>query len=96
MHSQETEERLLGQNETLKRENEQLQERLKAMEQVTLDKDKRNRKLTYMVVAAVLLIVFYFVLGRVSIHCLAKTEARNEIDAVSEEVRREWRYLSRK
>ncbi|MCY9667234.1 hypothetical protein M5X11_20250 [Paenibacillus alginolyticus] len=64
-HSQETEERLLGQNETLKRENEQLQERLKAMEQVALDKDKRNRKLTYMVVTAVLLIVLYFVLGRV-------------------------------
>lgn len=48
-HSQETEERLLGQNETLKRENEQLQERLKAMEQIALDKEKRNRKLTYMV-----------------------------------------------
>ncbi|NRF93922.1 hypothetical protein HQN89_23590 [Paenibacillus frigoriresistens] len=62
-HSQE--ERLLGQNETLKRENEQLQERLKAMEQVALDKDKRNRKLTYMAVTAVSLVVFYFVLGRV-------------------------------
>ncbi|MDQ0902167.1 MULTISPECIES: hypothetical protein [unclassified Paenibacillus] len=64
-HSQETEERLLGQNETLKRENEQLQERLKAMEQVALDKEKRNRKLTYMAVTAVLLVLFYFVLGRV-------------------------------
>lgn len=64
-HSQETEERLLGQNETLKRENEHLQERLKAMEQVALDKEKRNRKLTYMAVTAVLLVLFYFVLGRV-------------------------------
>ena len=47
--SQEIEDRLLSQNEALKKENEQLQERLKAMEQVALDKDKRNRKLTYMV-----------------------------------------------
>lgn len=64
-HSQETEERLLGQNEALKRENDQLQERLKAMEQVALDKEKRNRKLTYLAVTAALLIVLYFVLGRV-------------------------------
>ncbi|KQX44722.1 hypothetical protein [Paenibacillus sp. Root444D2] len=64
-HSQETEERLLGQNETLKKENEQLQERLKAMEQIALDKEKRNQKLTYMAVTAVLLIIFYLVLGRV-------------------------------
>ncbi|SDO90779.1 hypothetical protein SAMN04487897_12674 [Paenibacillus sp. yr247] len=64
-HSQETEERLLGQNEILKKENEQLQERLKAMEQVALNKEKRNRKITYMVVTAALLIVFYFVFGRV-------------------------------
>ncbi|UKS26798.1 hypothetical protein LOZ80_35935 [Paenibacillus sp. HWE-109] len=63
--SQETEERLLGQNDTLKKENEQLQERIKAMEQIALDKDKRNRKIMYMVVTAVLLVVFYFVLGRV-------------------------------
>lgn len=63
-HSQETEKRLLGQNEALKKENEQLQERLKGMEQVVLDKDKRNRKITYMVMTAALLILLYFMLGR--------------------------------
>jgi predicted PurR-regulated permease PerM len=59
-HSQETEE-----NEALQKENELLQERLKVMEQVALDKEKRNRKITNMVIAVVLLIVLYFVLGRV-------------------------------
>ncbi|MEC0232676.1 hypothetical protein [Paenibacillus alba] len=63
--SRETEEKLLGQNDALKKENEQLQERLKAMEQVALDKDKRNKKILYMAVTAVLLVVLYFVLGRV-------------------------------
>ncbi|NQX71077.1 hypothetical protein HQN90_33630 [Paenibacillus alba] len=63
--SKETEEKLLGQNDALKKENEQLQERLKAMEQVALDKDKRNKKILYMAVTAVLLVVLYFVLGRV-------------------------------
>ncbi|OPH49634.1 hypothetical protein BC351_36930 [Paenibacillus ferrarius] len=63
--SKDTEEKLLGQNDALKKENEQLQERLKAMEQVALDKDKRNKKILYMAVTAVLLVVLYFVLGRV-------------------------------
>lgn len=64
-HSQETEEKLLQQNEGLQKENELLQERLKAMEQLALDKENRNRKITNMVIAVVLLIVLYFVLGRV-------------------------------
>ncbi|TXK80977.1 hypothetical protein [Paenibacillus sp. N3.4] len=64
-HAQETETRLLGQNQALQKENEQLQERLKAMEQVALDKDKRNRKLTSIIVTAAVLVVLYFVLGRV-------------------------------
>ncbi|NOU67644.1 hypothetical protein GC096_26800 [Paenibacillus sp. LMG 31461] len=63
--SQEIEDRLLSQNEALKKDNEQLQERLKAMEQVALDKDKRNRKITYMVITAAALVVGYFLLGRV-------------------------------
>ncbi|MDR6552005.1 hypothetical protein [Paenibacillus qinlingensis] len=63
--SQEIEQRLLSQNEALKKDNEQLQERLKAMEQVALDKDKRNRKITYMIITAAALVVGYFLLGRV-------------------------------
>ncbi|CAN7225270.1 hypothetical protein LJR153_000845 [Paenibacillus sp. LjRoot153] len=63
--SQEIEDRLLSQNEALKKDNEQLQERLKAMEQVALDKDKRNRKIIYMIITAAALVVGYFLLGRV-------------------------------
>ncbi|OAS13190.1 hypothetical protein [Paenibacillus oryzisoli] len=63
--SQEIQDRLLSQNEALKKDNEQLQERLKAMEQVALDKDKRNRKITYMVITTAALVVGYFLLGRV-------------------------------
>lgn len=63
--SQEIQDRLLSQNDALKKDNEQLQERLKAMEQVALDKDKRNRKITYMVITAAALVVGYFLLGRV-------------------------------
>ncbi|BFT69288.1 hypothetical protein [Paenibacillus sp. P36] len=64
-HSQETEEKLLQQNEALQKENERLQERLKAMEQVAIDKENRSRKITNMVIAVVVLVVLYFVLGRV-------------------------------
>ncbi|MNQ81745.1 hypothetical protein D3C85_967790 [compost metagenome] len=63
--SQEVQDRLLSQNEALKQDNEQLQERLKAMEQIALDKDKRNQKITYMVITAAALVVGYFLLGRV-------------------------------
>lgn len=63
--SQEIQDRLLSQNDVLKKDNEQLQERLKAMEQVALDKDIRNRKITYMVITAAALVVGYFLLGRV-------------------------------
>ncbi|OCT14829.1 hypothetical protein A8709_11735 [Paenibacillus pectinilyticus] len=59
------EERLQSQNETLKKDNEQLQERIKAMEQVALDKDKRNRKIMYMIITAAALIIGYFMFGRV-------------------------------
>ncbi|MBD0383619.1 coiled-coil domain-containing protein [Paenibacillus sedimenti] len=63
--SQETEERLLAQNQALQKENELLQHRLKAMEQLALDKENRNRKITYVAATAVGLLLFYFVLGRV-------------------------------
>lgn len=63
--SQEIENRLMRQNEDLKKDNAQLQERLKAMEQIALDKDKRNRKIIYMVVTAAALVVGYFLMGRV-------------------------------
>jgi TolA-binding protein len=63
--SEETEEKLLNQNEQLLKENEQLQERLKVMEQAALDKEQRNRKITNMVIVAAMLVVLYFVMGRV-------------------------------
>lgn len=63
--SQETEERLLAQNQALLQENDQLQKRLQAMEQLALDKEARNRKIAYIVSAAIALLVLYFVLGRV-------------------------------
>ncbi|WNR45171.1 hypothetical protein [Paenibacillus roseipurpureus] len=63
--SQEIEDRLLRQNEDLKKDNAQLQERLKAMEQIARDKDQRNRKILYMVITAAALVVGYFLLGRV-------------------------------
>lgn len=63
--SQEMQDRLLSQNEALQKENEQLQERLKAMEQIAQDKDKRNRKITYMIITVAALVVGYFLLGRV-------------------------------
>ncbi|MBP1967890.1 DNA replication initiation control protein YabA [Paenibacillus aceris] len=76
-HSQETEEKLLKQNEALQKENQLLQERLKAMEQVALDKEKRNRKITNMVIAAVLLVVLYFVLGRVFRYVVWRRQKRH-------------------
>lgn len=63
--SQEMQERLISQNEALQKDNQQLQERLKAMEQIAQDKDKRNRKITYMVITVAALVVGYFLLGRV-------------------------------
>ncbi|MDD9272231.1 hypothetical protein ACFPES_34975 [Paenibacillus sp. GCM10023248] len=63
--SEETEAKLLEQNEQLVNENKQLQERLRVMEQAALDKERRNRKITNMAVAAAALVVLYFVLGRV-------------------------------
>ncbi|MFD0692788.1 coiled-coil domain-containing protein [Paenibacillus sp. GCM10027628] len=63
--SQETENRLIDQNQALQKENELLQERLKTMEQLALDKEARNRKITYTVATAAGLLIFYFIFGRV-------------------------------
>ncbi|NOV04640.1 hypothetical protein [Paenibacillus planticolens] len=76
-HSQETESKLLQQNETLQKENQLLQERLKTMEQVALDKEKRNRKITNMIIAAVLLVVLYFILGRVFRYVVWRRQKRH-------------------
>ncbi|MGG1553860.1 hypothetical protein [Paenibacillus ferrarius] len=63
--SKETEEKLLSQNDALKQENEQLQARLKAMEELAQNKEKRNRKITTMILTVIGLVIGYFVIGRV-------------------------------
>ncbi|MDF2959263.1 MAG: hypothetical protein K0S39_998 [Paenibacillus sp.] len=62
--SKETEERLIAQNKQLQQQNEALQKRLQAMEQAAADKNAFARKITMITVTAVILILGYFVLGR--------------------------------
>jgi septal ring factor EnvC (AmiA/AmiB activator) len=62
--SKETQDQLTAQNRQLQEQNANLQQRLQAMEKAANDKDKRNRKITYMISTAILLIGLYFVSGR--------------------------------
>jgi uncharacterized integral membrane protein len=62
--SKETEERLINQNQELQKQNAELQQRLQAMEKVALDKEKRGSRLTQIIITGIVLIVLYFVIGR--------------------------------
>jgi CHASE3 domain sensor protein len=63
--SKEAQDRLIAQNKQLLEQNEALQSRIQAMEQTALDKNARTRKITTIAVTAVILVIGYFVLGRV-------------------------------
>jgi septal ring factor EnvC (AmiA/AmiB activator) len=62
--SKETQDQLIAQNRQLQEQNASLQQRLQIMEKAASDKANRNRKITYIISTAILLIVFYFVSGR--------------------------------
>jgi len=62
--SKEREEQLLAQNKQLQEQNEALTGRLQAMEQSASDKTALTRKITMTALTAVVLILGYFLLGR--------------------------------
>ncbi|MCR8633795.1 MULTISPECIES: DUF3450 domain-containing protein [Paenibacillus] len=63
--SMQTEERLIAQNKQLQEQNEALQRRIQSMEQTAQDKNAFTRKITTIAITAVILVLGYFVLGRV-------------------------------
>jgi septal ring factor EnvC (AmiA/AmiB activator) len=63
-NSKETQDQLIAQNRQLQEQNASLQQRLQTMEKAANDKANRNRKITYIISTAILLIVLYFVSGR--------------------------------
>jgi septal ring factor EnvC (AmiA/AmiB activator) len=63
-NSKAAQEQLIAQNRRLEEQNKILQQRIQAMEKVASDKEKRNRTIIFLISAAILLIVLYFISGR--------------------------------